>query len=385
MISCARHAVKLVTPNPPALTRFQRLFQELRTEGGTPGRTAAAIGLGIFIGCVPLWGLHLAMCVIAGRLLRLNRLKMYVAANISNPIVLPFLVLGAVQIGRYIRHHDFYELSLDQVHTVQPWTFGVDLVVGSLIIGVVLGAIGAVIALLLTRTPDAATAFLLRVADRYLSAGVTPWEFARQKLTADPVYFDVLRKGVLPSTGRLLDLGCGQGLLLATLATAAAWHREARWPDSWPPPPSLDLHGVEMGNRLARIGRLALGNDAIIEVGDVRHIDWHTWTVITLFDVLHLMPRADQDALLRAASGVLEPGGVLLIREANADASWRFRMVQVTNRLKALVQGRWRQPLIFRSRDEWQRTLEHLGLSVSHAPAARGTPFNNLLLVARKR
>ena len=36
----------------------------------------------------------------------------------------------------------------------------------------------------------------------------------------DPVYLQVLRDGRLPSSGVLMDLGCGQGLMLALLATA---------------------------------------------------------------------------------------------------------------------------------------------------------------------
>ena len=385
MISWRRIPVKLVpSPTPPTPTRFQRLFQELRTEGGTPLRTAAAVGLGIFIGCLPLWGVHLAICVLVGRLLRLSRLKMYLAANISNPLVLPFLLLAQIQVGRFARRGDFYALTLQDVRLTPSWLFGADLAVGSLIVGVGLGVLGAAIALVFTRHPGSTDEFLLKAADRYLVAGVTPWEFARQKLTSDPVYVEVLRQNLLPQRGRLLDAGCGQGLLLSTLATAAAWRREDRWPAEWPVPPELTLHGLELQPRLARLARLALGVDATVEEGDVRRSISGQWDAIALLDVIHMLTRSDQDALLATAAAALAPGGVLIIREANACASLRFAMVYLTNRTKAILQGRWRQPLHFRPITAWCSALGALGLSASSSDASQGTPFSNVLIVGRK-
>ena len=36
---------------------------------------------------------------------------MYVAANISNPLFLPFLLLAQIQVGRHARRGDFYPLT----------------------------------------------------------------------------------------------------------------------------------------------------------------------------------------------------------------------------------------------------------------------------------
>ena len=119
------------TPSPPAASHMRRLVHQLRTEGGTPAREAIAVGLGVFVGCSPWYGLHFAICWGLGWLLRLNRLKMYLAANISNPLVAPFLILGELQTGAWIRRGVPHALTLDTVRTTDPWTFGADLVVGS--------------------------------------------------------------------------------------------------------------------------------------------------------------------------------------------------------------------------------------------------------------
>jgi uncharacterized protein (DUF2062 family) len=79
--------------------RLRRRFQGLRTEGAGAQRETAAVALGVFIWCLPLYGLHLMICWLIGYFLGLNRLKMYFAANISNPFVAPWLVVVEVQAG----------------------------------------------------------------------------------------------------------------------------------------------------------------------------------------------------------------------------------------------------------------------------------------------
>ena len=72
------------------------------------------------------------------------------------------------------------------------------------------------------------------------------------------------------------------------------------------------------------------------------------------------------------------------MREADAAAGWRFRLVRLGNRITALCRGRWRPPFAFRTAAEWQAELSGLGFDVSVAPMGEGTPFANVLLVARR-
>ena len=73
---------------------IRRIFYDLRTEASGPVRDAAALGVGTLIGCSPFYGFHLLLVWSVGWLLHLNRLKMYLAANISNPLLSPLLVLS---------------------------------------------------------------------------------------------------------------------------------------------------------------------------------------------------------------------------------------------------------------------------------------------------
>src|SRR6185503_6632073 len=119
----------------------RRIIYTMRSEGAGAARESAAIGLGAFIGCLPIFGLHLAVCIALGWLLRLNRLKMYLAANISNPLVAPFLLFAELQVGSFLRRGVFHPISLEAVRTTDVRTFGADLVIGSLVLGAVLGVL----------------------------------------------------------------------------------------------------------------------------------------------------------------------------------------------------------------------------------------------------
>jgi len=97
------------------LSAWRRQVYDLRTEGGGPGRETAAIACGVFIGCLPFYGFHLLICWIVGWAFRLNRLKLYLAANISNPFIAPFLLFAELQTGAYLRRGTFHTLTLDAV------------------------------------------------------------------------------------------------------------------------------------------------------------------------------------------------------------------------------------------------------------------------------
>jgi uncharacterized protein (DUF2062 family)/SAM-dependent methyltransferase len=373
-----------------APSRLQRVIYTLRTEGGSRGQEASAIGLGLAVGFSPFIGLHLGMCIALGWLFGLNRLKLYLAANLVNPLIMPAVLFFEVQIGSWLRRGETYALSMDAFSSMDPWHFGLDLLVGGNLLSVVGGLVAGLItyALLGRRYRDPGfTRLTAAAADRYLGTSLTAWEFARAKLRADPVYRAVLASGWLPRSGLLVDVGCGPGLLLALVAQAADDAGEGQWPpDGWPPPPvDLRLHGIELRPRAADIARYALGDAAQIETGNAcdavlpDRID-----VAAIFDVLHLIDRDSQRPVIARLAAAMPPGAILLVREADAAAGWRFRMVRFGNRVTALLRGRWRPRFAFRTAAEWRAELADLGFEVSVAPMGEGTPFANVLLVARR-
>jgi uncharacterized protein (DUF2062 family)/2-polyprenyl-3-methyl-5-hydroxy-6-metoxy-1,4-benzoquinol methylase len=373
------------SPSPGPAAQARQLVYRLRTEGGTPARDAAAIGLGVFVGCSPWYGFHLVLCWALGRLLGLNRLKMYLAANISNPAIAPFLILAELQTGAWLRRGSLHPLTLETVRTTDPWTFGADVLIGSVVVGGALGIAAGLATWLSVRTSSGDGYFLAlvqRAADRYVSTSITAWEFARGKLRGDPLYRMVVMDGVLPAGGVLVDVGCGQGLMLSLLAEVAADAQAGSWQGASPPPVFERLIGVETRPRVAALAQRALGGSATIVKADARTQTQERCAAVLFFDVLHMMPFADQERLLVNLARALEPGGVMLVREANAAAGWRFRAVRAGNRLKALLFGNWKQTFHFRTAAGWVRCFEDLGFRVQQRrETGEGTPFANVLFV----
>jgi len=167
-------------------THIRRWFQRLRTEGAGAVREAVAIGMGAFIGCLPIFGFHLALCWVVGWLLNLNRLKLYLAANISNPLVAPTLVFAEVQLGAWLRRGTWHTLTIETATTTGLAVFGLDALAGSVVIGGVIGTGMAAATYAMSR--DAAHDEFLNVvretSDRYIKSSVIAWEFARGKLRA---------------------------------------------------------------------------------------------------------------------------------------------------------------------------------------------------------
>ena len=103
---------------------------------------------------------------------------------------------------------------------------------------------------------------------------------------------------------------------------------------------------------------------------------------VLLLDVLHYLGPREQEELLRRIAATLEPGGALLVREADAGAGLRFLSIRIGERLSSLLRGRWRQSFHYRSVRGWTAILTALGLAVERQDMGMGTPYANVLLRA---
>jgi SAM-dependent methyltransferase len=204
----------------------------------------------------------------------------------------------------------------------------------------------------------------------YRAAGRFAWLFARGKLRGDPVFRHLLQAQLIPEGARILDLGCGQGLLAALLAA----RRTSRL---------ASYRGIELMARDVARARRALGANCGVERGDIRDADYDAADVVVILDVLHCMERDEQDAVLRRVRAALAGGGVLLLRVGDAAAGLAFRFSNWVDWTVALARGHGVTRFRCRSVAQWRSALEALQFTVQAEPMSRGTPFANVLLVAR--
>ena len=233
-------------------------------------------------------------------------------------------------------------------------------------------------------------ALLERASQPYRTAGLHPWFFARGKLGHDPVFAGLLLLGLIPHGARLLDLGCGQGLLAALLLAAEAPARDIDWPAHWAEAPrDVTLRGIDFVARDVRRAQCAVGAAgantarAWFEHADIRNADFGAADVVLLLDVLHCLDWDSQRQVLERVRDCLAPAGMLLLRVADANAGLSFRFGRFVDAAVLIGRGLRGTQLCCRPLTEWQRLLEAIGFSVRTLPMHAGTPFANLLLVCR--
>ncbi len=210
----------------------------------------------------------------------------------------------------------------------------------------------------------------------YRAAGRLAYYFARGKLKTDPIFEAIQTRGLLAHRARILDLGCGQGLLAAWLFAARSGS-EASSP--------MAFHGIELVGRYVERARLALGAHANFTEGDVRRADFGYADGIVILDVLQYIAYPDQRRILERVHKALLAGGVLLLRIGDADGGLGFILTKWVDRMVSLAYGRGLQRLYCRTTAEWRELLWGVGFDTETLPMSAGTPFANVLIIARPR
>ncbi len=222
----------------------------------------------------------------------------------------------------------------------------------------------------------------------YRPLGNFAWRFARGKLGVDPAFAGLLQRGLLPARARILDIGCGQGLLAALLGSldgrSAA---ERHWPADWAAAPAhCQVHGIELmplDVARARQALTHLGERARFTQGDMCRTDFGQADTVVILDVLHYVSYQAQEDVLRRVKAALTPGGTLLLRVGDASAGLPFKISNWVDAAVTFVRGHRLSRLYCRTLRDWQALLGDLGFTVQAIPMHQGTPFANILLVAR--
>lgn len=244
----------------------------------------------------------------------------------------------------------------------------------------------------MTRWTDAAgpagEALIARASARYRAADPFAVHFARFKLRNDPVFAIALAQGLIPDGARILDIGCGQGLLASWLLAAQQCHPDS-WPRGWPAPPGPRSYlGIELTPADADRARAALAQPGPWPA-DIRHADARAAVaevaaacdLVVLLDVLHYIDRPAQEALLRDALRCLAPGGRLLMRVGDASAGWRARYSRAVDRVVQWLRAGRTSPLTCRPADEWRALLRGMGMTLREVPLPRDAHGANVLMV----
>jgi uncharacterized protein (DUF2062 family) len=350
----------------------------LRTEHRTPGKVAFGVGVGVFVGCSPLWGLHFALSVLLATVFRLNRVLVYAGANIGNPLTAAPLLFAELQIGHRLLHGMWLSVTIADVETLGVSGLVANLVVGSIVVGTVLGAFIGAAAWAISRASSHHEAYreiVDAIVVRYVDVSIRDAEAARAQLLGDPVFPFLIEEGVLGSCARVLDLGCGRGLAGALVGMFTPPSRP-RW-----------YLGVDLCDRYVRAARQALDDlpGCVVQTIDLRDFDPPAADAVIINDVLRYLPFTAQDALLRRVARAHPAGARGFVREKDAGGGWRFTLASIADALANFVPGRPRHGTHYRRAADLRNALVAAGFAVSDRTMTRSASPAWVLLEAVRR
>lgn len=130
--------------------RAGELWRLLR-GAGSPARLGVSVGVGLFIGCLPLYGLHVWLCLAVCLPLRLDAVAACLASDVSNPFVAPFLIVAEVELGSYVLHGRSASFDLSQARLRDITGLLYEAALGGVLIGMLLAVAGGLSVALLAR------------------------------------------------------------------------------------------------------------------------------------------------------------------------------------------------------------------------------------------
>jgi 2-polyprenyl-3-methyl-5-hydroxy-6-metoxy-1,4-benzoquinol methylase len=208
-------------------------------------------------------------------------------------------------------------------------------------------------------TPRASDRDLRReAAARYRRLGWKSELYVRLRLLLAPM---IETAGCVPPRGDILDLGCGQGLFALLVRLKY---------------PGRRILGLDRDGARIRVASAVVDDSqAEFKVGNIESVEWGTYSVVTIIDVLHHIPFEVQRALIHRVRRGLAPGGVVLIKELHTRPRWKYLFHYVQDTLS------YRSPLFFRSRADMVALLTDAGFDVRVVDVAKGRPHPHIIYI----
>lgn len=350
-------------------TRMRQLTTAVLTERLDPGRAAAAVFIGIFIGIVPIYGFQTLAALGLALLFKLNKPLTLASTFISNPLLQPLLILASLEMGFFLRHGYFHLFKLSDLTGANLKEELFSWFVGSLVLGVIVGAVGAVLTAIVVHLYEPANPALqarIRSAnDIFAQSADLDRYFVWFKLRLDRIFGILAAENM--GTGTAIDLGCGYGMALSFTAFGQSGRR---------------LVGCDLNARRVAVARQALRSmNAEVSVEDIRHFQLPPAGLILMLDVLQYLPANEQLALLERCCLALEPQGKLIFRVQDRERGLWSKLTLALDRLLFTYERTGMRPVVLQIQ-QYQQVLEKAGMQVETRRFLNRMPLAHILFIA---
>lgn len=193
--------------------------------------------------------------------------------------------------------------------------------------------------------------------------------YIRIKLKICPL---IKMEPVFPREGKIIDLGCGNGLFPNILKLKST---------------NREITGFDLDYKKIRIAKKTEKDRSGIkfQTGNVVKMNYPEGDIISLIDVLYLIPFEAQEIILKKCHSALKRGGILIIKEMDTKPAWKywFNLIQETVAVKiiGLTLG---EKFYFRKKDEYLRILRDTGFKVKPIRLDKGYWYPHIIYVCEK-
>lgn len=182
--------------------------------------------------------------------------------------------------------------------------------------------------------------------------------------------FQTIEK-VTPKSGKIIDLGCGEGILTNYLALSSKRRK---------------MLGVEIDKERIALADKGVKN-VVFKYGDITKFTIPKCDAIVLSHVLHhLNSYKDQEILLNKCVSLLSKKGKLIIVEVDTKPVFKYILSLLTDYFLVpwLFDRKIYERTYFRNKKNWKLLFKKLGLKPSTFVAHKGKPFSHVVFVAQK-
>ena len=171
----------------------------------------------------------------------------------------------------------------------------------------------------------------------------------------------------LPRSGKIVDVGCGYGMLANVISLR---YKER------------DVYGFDLSRKRIDIARKTIKNRRNIhfEIKHVRDLKLNSCDAIVMSDFLHHVSYKDQEHLIRQACSKLKKKGIMIIQDVDKRPLWKYLFAANLDRILNCFPR-----LYYRDVKSWKNMLERNNFNVSPIKADMKLPLPDVLLICKKK